>query len=473
MTARFAAWSILGAALLAGCHEELLPARLSDCETISLQTTAQDAYDDFLGCVYTAPGDEARDLAMQALVAKVEENGGFPIVHEGSVSFVYVAAPQWDPLDDQRTSESFDPTRRYPPLRVMGAFNDWDPDSGPTMLEAPQGVFHLTVPLSEVPGRGYRFVGRDRADNSIRFSDPLSRRFDYDPDGRRSLIEGDLEQGHIEWVHGLPAVALGRPRPLYVWVPPGYEQSSDRYPVLYMHDGNNLFDRNQVGSSPGGTWDADTIMQQELSAGRVRPAIIVGIPNSEARIDEYTHVVDERDNRPTGGQGDAYLDFLIDEVKPAVDARFRTRPERESTGIMGSSLGGLISFYAGYRNPEIFRFVGGMSSTFIWGRIGKDGPTVIDLYEQLEDLVQRDQVFYLDSGGGPDPFCPGGADNYCETVQMRDLLLQKGIDRQPADPNASPLEPDLNLFWYWSEGAQHNEPNWRIRLHRALRLFLQ
>lgn len=457
-----------------GCGSEptMRPPSTSPCEQVQAAVDTQEAFQFLLACTRLESGEQQRDLAVQALVELVRAERGFPMQHGDEVTFLYIAAPQWDQQDDRRTGESFDPSLRYGPISVIGPFNDWELDTGLSMTEEPQGLYHLTVPLSAVEGRGYRFVARDRANNGIRFSDPLSRRFDYDSDGRRSLIMGDGAQGHIEWVSTLPALALQRPRPLYVWVPPGYEQSDERYPVLYMHDGNNLFDRDQVQSSPGGTWDAHTIMSQQLERGHVRPAIIVGIPNSEARLDEYTHVVDERGSGPIGGEGDAYVDFLVDEVKPAVDARFRTLSDKAHTGIMGSSLGGLISYYAGYRHPELFGFVGGMSSTFGWGRIGRDGPSILDLYAELTDLPERAQVFYIDSGGGPAPACPRGDDNYCETVQMRDVLVSKGINRQPADPNATPLDPDLNLFWYWSEGAQHNEPNWRLRLHRPLRLFL-
>ncbi|MCA9552114.1 MAG: alpha/beta hydrolase, partial [Myxococcales bacterium] len=320
-------------------------------------------------------------------------------------------------------------------------------------------------------GRGYRFLAKDLGDYDIVFSDPLSRRFDYDRDGRRSLVRGDTEHGHLAWVPELPAAGLNHPRPLYVWVPPGYDQSEDRYPVLYMHDGNNVFDRFQVRSSPGGTWDADQVMEDQLAGGHVRPGIIVGVPNSVDRFEEYTHVPDRYSGTLRGGDGDDYVAFLVDEAKPAVDARFRTLPDKANTGVMGSSLGGLISFHAGYLRPDVFGFVGGMSSTFGWGRFGLDGPTIIERYAALTDLPERGQIFYLDSGGGPAPVCPGQEDNYCVTLEMRDLLAAKGVDRTPPDPDASPLPADVNLFWYWSEGAAHNEPNWRVRLHRALRLF--
>ena len=377
---------------------------------------------------------------MDALVAKVDAGGGFPIVDADMVTFVYVAAARFDPLDDNKGGEAFEASRRQAPLRVVGAFNGWDAEAALVMHEAPGRLHHLTVPLVEVAGRGYRLVAKDLGGYDILFSDPLSRRFDYDRDGRRSLVRGDADDGHLAWVPELPAAGLAHPRPLYVWVPPG--------------------------------WDADEVMQQQLAGGHVRPGLIVGVPNSADRFEEYTHVPDDYGaGGPRGGDGDDYVAFLVDEVKPAVDARFRTLPDRAHTGVMGSSLGGLISFHAGRLRPDVFGFVGGMSSTFGWGRFGADGPTMLERYDGLDDLAAREQVFYLDSGGGPDPSCPREDDNYCVTVQMRDILSAHGVDRTPPDPDASPLPTDVNLLWYWTEGAAHNEPNWRLRLHRPLRLF--
>jgi hypothetical protein len=458
---------------VAACGGESAPPPPADpCTTIDAAPHAAEAFARTLACLTAlqSPSDEARDAAVDALVAKADAEEGFPIVHGDQVTFVYVAALRYDPLDDNKGGEAFEESRRHGPVRVFGAFNAWDRASALVMEEAPGRFFHLTVPLADVAGRGYRLAAKDLGDYDIVFSDPLSRRFEYDRDGRRSLIRGDAEHGHLAWVPELPAAGLNHPRPLYVWVPPGYDQSQERYPVLYMHDGNNVFDRFQVRSSPGGTWDADQVMETQLAEGHVRPGIIVGVPNSVDRFEEYTHVPDRYSGTTRGGDGDDYVAFLVDECKAAVDARFRTLPDKAHTGVLGSSLGGLISFHAGDLRPDVFGFVGGMSSTFGWGRFGLEGPTVLERYAARGDLAARGQRFYLDSGGGPAPLCPGQEDNYCVTLEMRDLLEAKGLTRAP-DPDASPLPADAELLWYWSEGAAHNEPNWNMRLHRALRMF--
>lgn len=417
--------------------------------------------------------EDTRRQAVLRLRERLDALGGLPVVDGDAVTFVYVDHPAWDEEDDRRTGENYDPTRRRPPVRLTGPFVDWDPDAGPELEVRAPGLYAAAVPASAVAGRGYRFVARDNAGAAIAFSDPQSRRYDFDRDGRRSLVRGDAERGHLEQLGPVPAEALGRPRKVAVWLPPGYEQSAARYPVLYMHDGNNLFDRDQPRAPTAGPWDVDGVMEQQLAGGHVRPGIIVGVPNSDARLEEYTHVPDDVGGGPVGGEADGYLDMLVNEVKPWVDARYRTLSDKASTGVLGSSLGGLVSFYAGLRYPQVFGFVGGMSSTFGWGRFGLDGPSMLDLYRDAEDLAAQDQVFYLDSGGGPAPACPEGEDNYCELVEMRDLLRAAGVRTEPPDLDASPLPEGVNLMWVWAEGAAHNEANWRVRVHRPLRLFLR
>ncbi len=159
----------------------------------------------------------------------------------------------------------------------------------------------------------------------------------------------------------LPAVRSpqrGHERDIDVFLPPSYARSRRRYPVVYMQDGQNLADPERAFA---GTWDLPRAMAELASRGR--EAIVVGIPNlGEERIREYTPFVDAKAG---GGDGDAYLAFMERTLKPLVDRRFRTRPERETTGVFGSSLGGLISLYAFFRAPETFGFAGAMSPS-LW-----------------------------------------------------------------------------------------------------------
>ena len=260
-------------------------------------------------------------------------------------------------------------------------------------------------------------------------------------------------------------------------MPRGYDFGSDRYPVLYMHDGNNLFDVAQPQSA-GISWDVDGVEELETTAGLVKPHLVVGVPNNANRFGEYTHVQETVEGQRLGGDGAKYGEFLVQELKPLIDARYRTRPEREHTAILGSSLGGLISYYVGLEHPEVFKFVGGMSSTFGWGAdLGNQ--TMMDLYGATSDLAGRGQVYYLDSGGGPESGCSmtqayEGADNYCDTLRMKATLGSKGIDTFPDDPNAEHLTPaGIDIYHWHQDGAPHNEGAWNARLYRPLRLFFR
>ncbi len=151
-------------------------------------------------------------------------------------------------------------------------------------------------------------------------------------------------RGTLVTLPDVPSAELGNRRDLTVWLPPAYSRAERRYPVIYMHDGQNLFDPRTSYAEP---WRVDTAM--ERAGKRSLEAIVVGIPNMGAdRLAEYSPYVDAKVG---GGKGDLYLDWIIGTVKPLVDAGFRTRPDRAHTGMVGSSMGGLITLYAYLRNP--------------------------------------------------------------------------------------------------------------------------
>ncbi len=156
---------------------------------------------------------------------------------------------------------------------------------------------------------------------------------------------------------------LRNQRPLAVYLPPGYGRETRRYPVLYMQDGQNLFDANTAfGGNP---WRADETAERLIRAGRIEPVIIVGIGNTPGRLQEYG---------PTGRRSHGttrshrYAKFLIDEVKPFIDRTYRTLPDREHTAIGGSSMGGLISLFLCKWHPEMFGLCAAVSPSLWWDR---------------------------------------------------------------------------------------------------------
>jgi predicted alpha/beta superfamily hydrolase len=154
-------------------------------------------------------------------------------------------------------------------------------------------------------------------------------------------------------------------RDLVVYLPPDYEESDRRYPVLYLHDGQNLFDP-QTAYVRGMDWKADETAEALIRAGEIEPLIIVGIYNTgEHRIEEYTPT---RDRNLGGGHAEFYGRMLVDELKPFVDERYRTLPDAHNTGLGGSSLGGLATVYLGFTHPEVFGKLAVLSPSVWWDK---------------------------------------------------------------------------------------------------------
>lgn len=232
---------------------------------------------------------------------------------------------------------------------------------------------------------------------------------------------------------------LANRRDLLVYLPPSYPTSPlRRYPVVYMHDGQNLFDR---ATSFAGEWGVDETLEAASAEGL--EAIVVGIPNLGAeRCDEYSPWMDAKAG---GGRGDAYLSFLIDTVKPLIDRDFRTRPERDDTAIVGSSMGGLISLYAFFRHPRTFGSAGAMSPA-LWFA----GGAAFSYLERVSFVPGR---IYLDVG------TLEGAGELRDVRRLYRLLRRKGYSRG-----------ELRLVV--ERGGQHREAAWARRLPGQLRFLL-
>ena len=246
--------------------------------------------------------------------------------------------------------------------------------------------------------------------------------------------------GSLEVIRDVYSPELGNRRDILVYLPASYAKSDRPLPVLYMHDGQNLFDPT---TSFAGEWGVDAAMARAPRRGR--RAIVVGVPNMGVdRMKEYSPFVDERVGG--GGGGDAYIDFLVHTLKPMIDARYRTRPERAATGILGSSLGGLVSLYAFFRAPSHFGFAGAMSPALWFGNAG--------IFPSVESAANVGGRLYLDVGTRE------GEQTLANARAMRDLLVRKGY------------VPGRDLMWVEDRGGMHNEAAWGRRLRRALPFLL-
>ena len=173
-----------------------------------------------------------------------------------------------------------------------------------------------------------------------------------------------MRRGTTHRIENFESKILGNTRNLTIYLPPGYDERDERrYPVLYMQDGQNLFDpRLAFGGNPWRLGEAaDTVIGNRTA----EPMIIVGVDNmGTARIDEYTPVRDAANGG--GGRADDYGRMLAEEVKPLVDAGCRTLPDANNTAIGGSSLGGLVSLYLALRRPDVFRRAAVISPSVWW-----------------------------------------------------------------------------------------------------------
>ena len=177
---------------------------------------------------------------------------------------------------------------------------------------------------------------------------------------------------------------LNRTRRIWVYLPPNYNSTTKSYPVLYMQDGQNLFD---INTSFAGEWEVDESLNELFDNGD-NGIIVVGIDNGEGkRIDEYSPWIN---NQYGGGEGDLYIDFIVKTLKPHIDSNYRTLTDRLNTGIMGSSLGALISFYGAVEHQEVFSKVGVFSPSFWFSD---------EVYTHVENTGKKqDMQFYLLGG---------------------------------------------------------------------------
>jgi predicted alpha/beta superfamily hydrolase len=263
---------------------------------------------------------------------------------------------------------------------------------------------------------------------------PISRSFLSKWVNRRRSPPGSLDV-----IAGVHSPELDNSRDILVYRPASYDKGTGRYPVIYMHDGQNLFDPETAFA---GEWGVDRAIAH--APRKARRALIVAIPNRGAeRLDEYSPFVDPERG---GGRGDAYLDFILDTLKPIIDERYRTLPDRESTGIVGSSMGGLISLYAFFRQPAAFGFVGALSPS-LWYANGA-------IFEWVEGAERVPGRIYLDTGTRE------GERTLANARAMYALLEEKGYRR------------GKELLWVEDEGGMHNEAAWGRRFKKALPFLL-
>ncbi len=269
------------------------------------------------------------------------------------------------------------------PVFIAGNFNNWQPDDNNFK------IVDTSVALEGVSQGSYQFkftrgswnkvecagAGADIENRMVSISSDTTLYFTIEAwkDEFASLQKAHTASANVKLLDtAFEMPQLKRYRRIWVYLPPGYDKSKDKYPVMYMQDGQNLFDN---ATAPYGEWRVDEILDSLIAAGKP-PCIVIGIDNGgETRMSEYNpYILEWKDSANTKTflpEGEQYVSFIANTLKPYVDKRFRTLSAKENTIIAGSSMGGLISCYAVLKYPDVFGKAGIFSPSF-WAANGID-----------------------------------------------------------------------------------------------------
>jgi predicted alpha/beta superfamily hydrolase len=230
-----------------------------------------------------------------------------------------------------------------------------------------------------------------------------------------------------------------KPRDIFVWLPPDYETYiKKRYPVFYMHDGQNLVDPRT--SNTFIDWQVDEAADSLIRSGMVEPFIIVGINNTDDRGAEYS-------NTPLGK---LYIKLIVEKIKPFIDKEYRTLPDADNTAVGGSSMGGLISMICVWNYPNVFSKAACFSPAFLFRDF--DYTKVI----QDDKSQKKNLLIYIDNGGIG-----------LETV------LQPGVDKMIEVLKEKGYKEGKDFFIFIDKNAEHNEAAWAKRVWRPIEIFFK
>jgi predicted alpha/beta superfamily hydrolase len=332
--------------------------------------------------------------------------------------------------------------RAAEPVYVAGNFNNWNPKDDNYKLK-PLGS-RLSVVLKDIPAGMYAFKftrgdwsrvettsdGRDIADRVVQVKGDMTQEIiiegwkdDYPVKPKPYTATPQVKV--LDSAFYIPQ--LDRKRRIWIYLPKGYVTSKKSYPVLYMHDGQNLFNEQ---TAPFGEWGVDEAMDS-LQKQTGKEMIVVGIDNGgDKRLSEYNPY----DFKDAKGEGNQYVDFLAQTLKPYIDQKFRTKKDAANTFTAGSSMGGLISLYAVLKYPDVFGGAGIFSPAF-W--------TAPQLYADVEKT----------DWGGNRPkffFYAGGKESTTMVSDMKRMVTI--IEKKKGNVNTTTVVDPL---------GQHNEPTWR------------
>jgi predicted alpha/beta superfamily hydrolase len=324
-------------------------------------------------------------------------------------------------------------------LFLAGDFNNWNPgDKTAELLQnsdgsyqlsriLPKGIYNFKITRGSWQTVECSAFGKSMDNRNISIvhdttimMDVAAWQDNFKPEEKKHTASADVHI--ISGKFDIPQ--LGRQRRVWIYLPSDYGSSHKKYPVIYMHDGQNLFDEYTSGY---GEWGIDEIMDKLPAKDQ---CIVVGIDHGgEHRITEY----DPYDSKYGNGQGNEYVDFLVKTLKPYIDQKYRTKAGANHTTIAGSSMGGLISMYAVLKYPDVFGNAGIFSPAF-W--------IAPDLYGYVQQISLNHKLrFYFVCGDSESKAM------VTDMQKMADLIRSKGISEKNA--------PEVII-----KGAKHNEKQW-------------
>ncbi|WP_299158481.1 TIM-barrel domain-containing protein [uncultured Tenacibaculum sp.] len=340
---------------------------------------------------------------------------------------------------------------------ISGSFEGWSGGKKEYQLDKKEGVYSITLPhqskniLFKLTQGSWQTVESAEDGTSI---DNRTYKFNKANDTLKVKIEGwthltSSEKSStasknvtvISETFEIPQ--LKRKRTVRLYLPPGYSKSKKSYPVVYMHDGQNLFDKK---TSFSGEWSVDETLNK-LYEDKNLQLIVVGIDNGGAkRLDEYSPW---KNSKYGGGEGKAYLDFLVNTLKPYIDKNYRTLKNKSNTGIIGSSMGGLISHYAGLNYPKVFGKIGVYSPAFWFA------PEIVDFSKTRGNLSDT-KMYFLAGGKEGD----NTAFNEINKT-VRDMNLMVDVLKEQNFPSK-------NIHSKVVPEGKHNEKLWRTNFEETI-----
>ena len=331
---------------------------------------------------------------------------------------------------------------------ISGDFEGWTGGQNPYELKFSEGHYKIVLP-AKLKSISFKFTrgSWDEVEADQNGSQIENRNLDlsekkqtlyYSIENWTNFIETkSTTTANVETLSdAFEMPSLGKQRRIWVYLPPNYHESNERYPVLYMQDGQNLFDAK---TSYSGEWEVDETLDALFDEKGIK-IIVIGIDNAgKERIDEYTPW--KLKGYKSNQKGEAYINFISQTLKPFVDKNYRTLNNSQNNGIMGSSLGGLISHYAVLKYPETFGFAGVFSPSF------EMAPKSFQ-FTQNHSQQKSSRIYYMAGDS--------------ESEQMDSLML-KMVDQMKASGF-----PSSNIKSKVVTGGKHNEKLWRAEFKDAI-----